>query len=144
MRNWAEGTKGTTEEGTNSTYITNVNGIIAPFFDNTGITLEELQPIHIQDFYNYQYTRILTKGKNKGKPVFKSTVSHYHKAIHKALADAVQLNLIPYNPDDRTNVAKPAPYIASYYNEDEYIKLLEKAKETPLELIVNIATYYGL
>ena len=144
MRNWAQGTKGKKEEGTSSTYITNVNGIIAPFFDDTDITLEELQPIHLQDFYDYQYTRILTRGKNKGKLVSKNTVSHYHKAIHKGLADAVQLGIIPYNPDDRTNVEKPNPYIASYYNEDECVELLEKVKNTPLELIVNIATYFAL
>ena len=144
MRNWAQGTKGKKEEGTSSTYITNVNGIIAPFFDDTDITLEELQPIHLQDFYDYQYTRILTRGKNKGKLVSKNTVSHYHKAIHKGLADAVQLGIIPYNPDDRTNVEKPDPYIANYYNEDECMKLLEKVKNTSLELIVNIATFYGL
>ena len=144
MRNWAQGTKGKKEESTSATYITNVNGIIAPFFDDTDITLENLQPIHLQDFYDYQYTRILTTGKNKGNTVSKSTVCHYHSAIHKGLADAVQLGIIPYNPDDRTNIEKPDPYIASYYTEDECIQLLKKVKNTPLELIVNIATYYGL
>ena len=144
MRDWAQGTKGKKEEGTSSTYITNVNGIIAPFFDDTNITLEELQPIHLQDFYDYQYTRILTKGKNKGKTVSKNTVCHYHKAIHKGLADAVKLKIIPYNPDDSTDVAPPDDYIATYYTEDECMELLEKVKDTPLELIVNIAIYYGL
>lgn len=142
--NWAKGTEGKKEEGTSSQYETNINGIIAPYFKKTGILLEELQPIHLQNFYDTQYKRILTKGKNKGKPVSKNTVWHYHTTIHKALNDAVRLNLIPFNPDDRTDVARPDKYIASYYNEDEANELLEKAINNPLELIINLATCYGL
>lgn len=142
--NWAKGTEGKKEEGTSSQYETNINGIIAPYFKKTGILLEELQPIHLQNFYDTQYKRILTKGKNKGKPVSKNTVWHYHTTIHKALNDAVRLNLIPFNPDDRTDVARPDKYIASYYNEDEANELLEKAINNSLELIINLATCYGL
>jgi len=142
--NWAKGTEGKKEEGTSSQYETNINGIIAPYFEKTGILLEELQPIHLQNFYDTQYKRILTKGKNNGKPVSKNTVWHYHTTIHKALNDAVRLNLIPFNPDDRTDVARPDKYIASYYNEDEANELLEKAINDPLELIINLATCYGL
>ena len=54
------------------------------------------------------------------------------------------MKIIPYNPDDSTDVAPPDDYIATYYTEDECMELLEKVKNTPLELIVNIATYYGL
>ena len=144
MRAWAEKQKGKKEETTSSTYGTNVTGIIAPYFDDTDITLEDLQPIHLQDFYDYQYSRILTKGKNKGKPVSKNTVYHYHSAIHKALADAVKLKLIPYNPDDSTDVEPPDEYTAEYYTESEAMELLEKVKGHPLEVIINIATCYGL
>ncbi len=144
MRKWAEKQKGKKEDGTSGSYGTNVNGIIAPFFDNTYVTLEELQPIHLQDFYDSQYSRILTKGKNKGKLVNKNTVWHYHTTIHKALADAVKLNLIPFNPDDRTDVEKPDQYIATYYTENEANELLEKAKDNELELVINLATCYGL
>lgn len=141
---WAENQVGTKEDTTSSTYITNIKGIIAPYFEESGITLEELQPIHLQEFYNAQYKRILTKGKNKGKTVSKNTVNHYHQNIHKALNDAVKLDIIPYNPDDKTIVAPPDDYIASYYNEDEAMELLEKVKDNPLEIIISIATCYGL
>lgn len=144
LRDWAEKQKGKKEETTSSTYGTNINGIIAPYFDDTDITLEDLQPIHLQDFYDTQYKRVLTKGKNKGKLVSKSTVNHYYHNINKALNDAVQLRIIPYNPNTGTIVEPPDDYIASYYTEDECMELLEKVKNTPLELIVNIATYYGL
>lgn len=144
MRNWAKKQKGKKEDGTSGSYETNVEGIIAPFFDNIDVTLDELQPIHLQDFYDFQYTRIITKGKNKGKLINKNTVWHYHTTIHKALVDAVKLNLIPFNPDDRTEVEKPDQYIATYYTENEANELLEKVKDNDLELIINFATCYGL
>lgn len=144
LRDWAEKQKGIKEETTSSTYGTNINGIIAPYFDNVEVTLEDLQTIHLQDFYDMQYKRILTRGKNKGKLVSKSTVNHYYHNINKALNDAVQLKIIPYNPNTGTIVEPPDDYIASYYTEDKCMELLEKVKDTSLELIVNIATYYGL
>lgn len=144
MRNWANKQKGKKADTTSSTYGTNVNGIIAPYFDNIDVTLDNLQPTHLQDFYDFQYSRVLTKGKNKGKTVSKNTVHHYHTAIHKALADAVKLGVIEYNPDDRTNVEPPDDYIPTYYTESESYELLDKALDNPLELIINIATYYGL
>lgn len=144
MREWAEKQKGKKEDSTSSTYATNVNGIIAPYFDKTGITLDELQTIDLQDFYDNQYKRVLTRGKNKGKLVSNNTVNHYYKNINKALNDAVKMKLIPFNPNASTIVEPPDPYIASYYTEDECMQLLEKVKGSSLELIVTIAIYYGL
>lgn len=109
---WVDNQKGKKDVTTSSTYSTNIKGIIAPYFADTEITLEELQPIHLQGFYDAQYKRVLTKGKNKGKTVSKNTVNHYHHNIHKALNDAVKLGIIPYNPDDSTIVDAPDDYTA--------------------------------
>lgn len=109
---WVDNQKGKKDVTTSSTYSTNIKGIIAPYFADTEITLEELQPIHLQGFYDAQYKRVLTKGKNKGKTVSKNTVNHYHHNIHKALNDAVKLGIISYNPDDSTIVDAPDDYTA--------------------------------
>ena len=139
---WAISQSGKKEETTSSTYQSNVKSIIAPFFAESNIALKDLKPIHLQRFYDFQYSRILTKGKNKGKPVSKNTVYHYHCAIHKALNDAVKLDLIPNNPDDRTNVARPEDSIVTYYNEKKAMKLLHLVHGHPLEVLINIATCY--
>ncbi len=141
---WAETQKGRKDDTTSSTYNSNITGIIAPYFETLGITLEELQPIHIQAFYDKQYKRVLTKGKNKGKTVSKNTVLHYHHNIHKALNDAVKLGIIPFNPDDQTIVEPPDDHIADYYTEEEAMILLDKVKGHQLEVIITIATCYGL
>lgn len=144
MREWAEQQRGKKQATTSSTYISNVNGIIAPYFDKTDITLASLDKLHLQNFYNYQYSRILDKGPNKGKPVGKNTVKHYHSAIHKALNDAIVSGIIDHNPDDYTQLEQPDDYVAKYYTETECLELLDKVKGTNLELFINIAVYYGL
>ena len=144
LREWAENQKSKKMIATSSTYSTNINGIIAPYFDKTNLTLEELQTIDLQDFYNTQYKRVLTKGKNKGKLISKNTVNHYYHNINKALKDAVASKIIADNPNIDAIIEPPEEYTANYYEEEDCIKLLEKVKGTSLELIVNIATYYGL
>lgn len=141
---WAETQKGKKEDTTSSSYKTNITGIIAPYFEALGVTLEELQPIHIQSFYDTQYKRVLTKGKNKGEFVSKNTVQHYHSNIHKALNDAVKLGIIPFNPDDQTIVEPPDDHIADYYTEEEAMILLNKVKGHQLEVIITIAICLGL
>lgn len=144
LLDWADNQKGKKDDTTSSTYQTNIKGIIAPYFANTNITLGELKPIHLQGFYDTQYKRVLTKGKNKGKTVSKNTINHYHHNIHKALADAVKLGIITYNPDDMTIVDSPDDYTATYYNENEAMEILEKVKGHPLEIVITIAICYGL
>lgn len=144
LKDWALQQQTRKSKSTSSGYQSIINNIIAPFFANYNLPLKNVKPIHLQEFYNAQYKRVLTKGKNKGKLVSKNTVHHYHTTIHKALADAVKLGIIPSNPDDRTIVASPDEYTAEYYTEQEANLLLEKAKGTELELIINLAIYYGL
>ena len=47
------------------------------------------------------------------------TVKRYHANIHKALKEAVELELIPINPSDNINLDKSEQYIASYYNKED-------------------------
>ena len=64
-----------------------VKGKIAPYFRNTGLTLDGIQAKHIQSFYLHEL-----------KSVSPGTVIHYHANIHKALKYAVKMDLIPFNP----------------------------------------------
>lgn len=55
-----------------------VKGKIAPYFRNTGLTLDGIQAKHIQSFYLHEL-----------KTVSHGTVIRYHANIHKALKYAV-------------------------------------------------------
>src|SRR5699024_158284 len=68
----------------------------------------------------------------------------YHADIHKALKEAVELDLIPINPADNIKLDKSEQYIASYYNKEELEKLFDVAKGSIIELHILLASYYGL
>ena len=78
------------EKTTFSSYTQMVKGKIAPYFRNTGLTLDGIQAKHIQSFYLHEL-----------KTVSPGTVIHYHANIHKALKYAVKMDLIPFIPADK-------------------------------------------
>lgn len=85
----------------------------------TNITLENLKPIDIQDFYNSLYKKGLST----------NTVLHYHANIRKALCMAVKLDIISSNPADKTERPKKVQFIGDFYTLDEYIYYLKKQKK---------------
>lgn len=117
------------EKTTFSSYTQMVKGKIAPYFRNTGLTLDGIQAKHIQSFYLHEL-----------KTVSPGTVIHYHANIHKALKYAVKMDLIPFNPADKVERPKKQRYIADYYRQEELERLLEASKDHPysLPLVSNI------
>lgn len=110
-----------------------VKGKIAPYFRNTGLTLDGIQAKHIQSFYLHEL-----------KTVSPSTVIHYHANIHKALKYAVKMDLIPFNPADKVERPKKQRYIADYYRQEELERLLEASKDHPYSLLIQMTAFYGL
>ena len=74
MELWLEIIRSSVEKTTFSSYAQMVKGKIAPYFRNTGLTLDGIQAKHIQSFYLHEL-----------KTVSPGTVIHYHANIHKAL-----------------------------------------------------------
>ena len=121
------------EKTTFSSYTQMVKGKIAPYFRNTGLTLDGIQAKHIQSFYLHEL-----------KTVSPGTVIHYHANIHKALKYAVKMDLIPFNPADKVERPKKQRYIADYYRQEELERLLEASKDHPYSLLIQMTTFYGL
>lgn len=105
-----------------------VKGKIAPYFRNTGLTLDGIQAKHIQSFYLHEL-----------KTVSPGTVIHYHANIHKALKCAVKMDLIPFNPADKVERPKKQRYIVDYYRQEELERLLEASKDHPYPDVMDIA-----
>ncbi|GBG06426.1 putative site-specific integrase [Paenibacillus agaridevorans] len=76
MLEWLETVKPSTELITYISYTNAVKKRIAPYFSEKGITLQELKPHHIQEFYNYALNEWKVKA---------NTVIHYHANIRSAL-----------------------------------------------------------
>lgn len=110
---------------------------IIPYFDNyfPDITLLEITPKHIQDYYSYEL--------NENK-VSCNTVLHRHANLRKALQHAMRLGLIPSNPADCVQRPKKEKYQASYYSGQELTTLFSCARGDVLELAIILGAFYGL
>ena len=121
------------EKTTFSSYTQMVKKKIAPYFQNTGLTLDGIQAKHIQSFYLHEL-----------KTVSPGTVIHYHANIHTALKYAVKMDLIPFNPADKVERPKKDRFIGSFYDTEEVNKLFEVSKGTKLEFPILFGAFYSL
>ena len=133
MKVWLEIIRSSVETTTYASYAAMVNRSIVPHFEKTGITVKNIQPMDLQNYYN----KCL-------KTVTSNTVLHRHRLLHKALKYLVQLDIIPTNPSDKVIPPKRTKYIAEYYNQDDLKNLFEAIKGHPMELLIKMTAYYGL
>lgn len=124
MKQWLEATKRLIKPSTYYGYVNVINNHIIPFFE----------PKHIQDYYN----SMLDKGLSP------ATVKRHHANIRKALQEAVELNMIPYNVADRTKLPKQVKYQTAIYDEKQLMTLLKVSENTPIESAVRLTVCYGL
>ncbi len=134
MLDWLEKHKHNIEASTNGGYEGNVKRT-AIYFNDLGITLQELRTKHIQEYYDQLQTT---------KNLKWNTVKRYHANIRKALEDAIRLELIDNNPADHIKPGKCEQYIAEHYNAEELNKLFEISKNELIEPIILVTAYYGL
>jgi integrase len=132
---WLKWKRSTWEEVTYEAYERGVRVVIAPYFAQKKIRLNELTTLDIQCFYTY----LLSVRKNKS-----NTVLHHHANIRKALSDAVKLKLIPYNPAADVERPKLDNFVSAYYNAEELSQVLKLFEGTKMEVPVTLAAYYGL
>ena len=131
---WLDEMKGKVRPNTHHQYELVVKNNIIPYFEPLGLKLRNLQPIHIQRYYN-----------NKTSDgVSANTIKHYHANIHKALKHAVRFDLIPNNPADRIELPKVERYIGNFYTAEQVIAILELVKGTIIETPVLLTAVYGL
>lgn len=112
-----------------------INYAVVPYFRDRKITLYELKPYHIQEFYRH---RMIDDG------ISANTILHYHANIHKALDYAVRSEMIPNNPADRVELPKKQKHIANYYTQAELNALIDKSKGHKLETVIRLAAWFGL
>lgn len=135
MKQWLEKTKSSISSSTYYEYRKIVHNGIVPYFERCNISLYDLKPYHIQDFYDY---------KMQTDNVSASTIHHYHANIHKALSYAVKMERIASNPADKIELPKKVKHIANYYSAEELKKVLDKARGTQIEPVVKLAAWFGL
>jgi len=134
LNEWLKVIKKTIEPSTYNSYEQIVNDRITKYFTKNKIKLVEIQALDIQEYYNNLFSDGLSA----------NTVIHHHAVIRKALDYAYKMDIIPNNPADKVQRPKKEQYIGSFYNENELNELFEKSKDDPLNLMIRVASYYGL
>lgn len=134
MATWIADMGGKVAPSTYDGYRSVVLGSICPYFREHGILLNDLKPIHIEEYYEHLHKR----------GVSNSTIIRHHANIRKSLQEAYRRDLISYNPADHVNRPRTDDFISHPYSAEEANRLLEVAKGEKLELVVTIALFYGL
>ena len=134
MINWLDIIKPRVVKTTYAGYERIVKGKVYNYFKKLDISLKDLKPYHIQEFYTELF-KLGLKG---------NTILRYHANIRKALEYAVKCELIITNPADKIEKPKKEQYIATYYNRAELNELFLAIKNTPIKLPVLITALYGL
>lgn len=134
LKLWIEKVKSNLELTTHTSHSQMINSRIKSYFTLNPIKLLELEPIHIQNFYDI----LLADGL---KP---TTVIRYHAIIRKSLDYAFKNVLIVNNPADKVKRPKKNIFVGSFYSENELNTLFEKSKNDPLHLVILLTAFYGL
>ncbi|MFC1924641.1 tyrosine-type recombinase/integrase [Chloroflexota bacterium] len=105
------------------------------------IPLTQLKPEHLQRYYSEK----LEGGRYDGKGALsKTTVSHHHTCIHRALEMALKWGLINRNPADAITPPRPQHSEMHTLNEDDLHNFLEAAKKTSYYVLFYLALSTGM
>jgi integrase len=112
-----------------------IYGRIFNYFSALGVTVGELKPGHVEDFYRFLYKEGLAA----------NSVTKYHNNIRKSLQTLYKKQIIPNNPADLIdNRPERTGYDAKHYDEDEFNEYLAIVRDTKMELPVLLGGLYGL
>ena len=132
---WLERLAPNLEENTYGAYRRNIHGRIYNYFHHLGVSVESLEPEHIEMFY---------QGLSNDENLSPNSIIHYHNNIRKALQQLYLKQIIPNNPADLIcNRPVREDYSANYFNEEQINEYIQIVKGTKMELPVLGAAFYG-
>ena len=131
---WVTGRKSHVQITTYDAYLHMLDKHIYPYFQQLGITVHQVKPIHIQQYHTSKMQEGLSP----------NTVIKHHAIIRTALQQAVKQGIIKENIADYVDKPKKQRFVATIYNKDEINQLFAVVKGTPIETVVLLTTYFGL
>lgn len=130
---WLETVRTTVAETTFANYQQLVERKIMPYFVPLRLKLNEVKPIHIQQFYI-----------DEVKQISGTTVKHEHALLHKMLKYAYRMELISSNPSEKVDPPKVDHFEGTTLTEQELQTLINKAWGTKLGLLIYVTAVLGL
>ena len=133
LKGFIEDKKGMVSPSTYSGYLHLYKTLLSYFGNN--MKLKDVTYKYILEFYEYLRTERHLKN---------NSIKKYKEILSPAFRFAYRDNLIYKNPYEFMPKLKREKIHRDYYNKEELEKLFEVTDETPLSLVVRVATYYGL
>ena len=141
VRVWLSQVKRRVDEVTFQGYEVLASGHILPYFDASGVKLQEVTRHHLQAYIDEK----AANGRKNGKGGLSARSLRLHKNIlNQTLTEAVKADLIPANPCQYVDLPSVQRYEAHYYTAQQLQQLLELIRDDPLYPLVKITTIYGL
>lgn len=134
MLQWLAKMKNRVSPTTYRNYKYVVENSICPYFRERKILLTGLQPVELEEYYAYM--------QEQGTSA--NTVIHHHANIHKALKDAVRLDLVLRNVAEIAEKPRKEKFLPDYYSVGEANLLLDRLKGHWMYLPVLLSVFFGL
>ena len=144
LESWVEHRRGLVANSTWEGIWTYAHKHIIPYFEPMKLTLRDLSPLHIQDYYNFKYNDGRCDGKGGGLSI-ESIIKH-KSVLMTALDDAVIDELIPRNPAKLAKLPakRSSERKENFLNAEQAVRMLKLFEDTPFYGIVYITLFYGL
>lgn len=141
IRHWLEQVRRRVDEVTYQGYETLAKSHILPYFDQSGLLLQQIARADLQAYLDEKASH----GRKDGKGGLSPRSIRLHKNIlHQTLNEAVKNGLITSNPCQLLDLPSVPRYEAGFYTCEQLKALLRAAKGDPLYPLIQIAILYGL
>lgn len=144
IRQWLQAKKPLIELSTWEGYQIYAERHIIPYFEPMKLTLRDLKPQHIKEYYEHKYTRGRLDGKPGGLSI--PSIKKHGIVIKEVLNSALMEDMILRNPASGVKLpAKDTPSIdRTFLNAEEANVLLKAFEGHPLQPLIYTTLYYGL
>lgn len=141
VRLWLTQVKRRVDEVTYQGYEILATGHILPYFDASGIKLQEITRQHLQSYIDEKAVH----GRKDGKGGLSARSLRLHKnVLYQTLTEAVKAELISTNPCQYVDLPSVQRHEAHFYTEQQLQQLLDAIQDDILYPLVKITVIYGL
>lgn len=141
IRHWLKLSQRKVDAVTHQGYKVLANSQILPYFDASGIRLQDVTTEVLQAYMDEKQLNGRLDGKGGLSP---ASLRRHKNILHQTLNEAVKDKLIPANPCQFLQLPKQEKYQSRYYNIQQMQTLFDAIKNDPLYPLVKITSMYGL
>lgn len=141
IRVWLKVAERRVDSVTHQGYVLMANAQVIPYFEKTGMKVQEITRDSLQAFFDEKYKCGRKDGKGGLSP---ASLRQYKNIIRQTLDEAVKNGLIATNPCQYVELPKKEHYESSYYNAAQLKTLFDAIQGDPIGPLVRITALYGL